>query len=264
MHTKSKSKYLLYTLCNYRNSYYIRILKQFLKALIAFSDLSAFDLCIITDDAAYPILSKIKDLSHFSNVSYVTGPRSTSLDHALLRKFDITQHPHYLEYDRILFLDCDIIVQKDIMNLFKNVKAYKNKLYVAEEGQIDGKYWKANAYLPQDIEYMKEHNIKSFNAGIFLFIPSPVMRTHFINAKIWGEQYKGDHFYDQSIFNYYFNRNKIATISPYLTDIFIMFPDEKKYYPNKILMHIAGISRYKEKAKIMKEYLERIKLVKSL
>ena len=252
------NKYLVYTLVNFRGKYYIDIFKVFLKALLAFSDVSAFDLCIIADELTLPVIEKIKEIKQFPTRHYIKVPVDKTLDTALFRKFDIYQHPNYLEYDRILFLDCDIIVQENIMHLFKAIKAKPNKLYVSQEGSIDSKYWTVDAYLPQNLERMKRNNVKSFNSGTFLFIPTPAMRDHFVKAKEFGLNYKGQHFVDQSIFNYYFLRLNIAQISKYLTNKIVMFPDITRFYPDKMLMHLSGIGGYKTKAPRMKKYFKLI------
>ena len=152
-----------------------------------------------------------------------------------------------------------IIVQDNIVKLFENVKASKNKLYVPEEGDIEGKYWTTDAYLPQNIEYMRKNNIKSFNTGTFLFVPDEKMREHFIRCKEFGLKFSGRMFFDQSALNYYFNRLRIASVNSYMTKKLQMFPDTTKYYKDKMLMHISGIGRYRQKAPIMKAYLEFIK-----
>lgn len=251
--------YLLYTLVNYKNRFYLRMFRQFLLALSSFSDLTKFDLCVISDPTTLPAVKKTEELKPFDNVSYIEVTGSPDLYHALLRKFDIFQHPHFMDYKKILFLDCDILVQDNIVKLFRAVRAMPNRLYAAQEGNIEEKYWTMNAYLPQDFEYMRTHNQRSFNCGAFLFVPTEEMRQHLIRAKSFGENYRGKHFYDQSIMNYYFLRNRIASISPYITKKLQMFPDTSKYYHGKMLMHISGIGMYREKAPIMESYLRFIR-----
>ena len=254
-------KYLLYTLVNYNSKYYLQIFRQFLKALLAFSDLSKFDLCIVTDAATLPDVQKLRDIKSFPSVSYVIVPVDKSLHTALFRKFDITQHPNFMHYDAILFLDCDIIVQNDVLSLFAAVKPKPNKLYVAQEGDLAEYYWRINALKNTNISRMRREHIQSFNSGAFMFKPTQEMKAHFESAKQFGLEYQKSHkfFYDQPIFNYYFNTHKIAKISKYLTDKLQMFPDVTKYYPNKTLMHISGIGNYKTKAPTMRAYLDFIK-----
>lgn len=254
-------KYLLYTLVNFRSQPYVAMFKQFLRALIAFSDLSKFDLAIITDEPTLQSIKKLPELFSFSSTSYVIVQENASLETALFRKFDITKHPNYMDYEKILYLDCDIIVQDDIIKLFQAVKVKSNKLFVAQEGDLAEYYWRINAMKNSNIQKMKSEGLQSFNSGTFLFKPTQTMRDHFENAKRFGLTYMKTHtfFYDQPIFNYYFNKNRIAHISSFLTKKLQMFPDTTKYYPEKTLMHISGIGRYKQKALIMKTYLAFIK-----
>ena len=56
---RMNSKYLLYTLVNYRNMHYIAMFKQFLLALSTFSNTSKFDLCVILDANTMPAVQKL-------------------------------------------------------------------------------------------------------------------------------------------------------------------------------------------------------------
>jgi lipopolysaccharide biosynthesis glycosyltransferase len=194
-------------------------------------------------------------MNKFRKVSYIIHPPDKDLNHALFRKFDITEHPDYLAYDKVLYLDCDILVQDNIVKLFDNVETKPGKLYVVKEGDIEGPYWRSNAYAPGNVEKMRKDGVHSFNAGTFLFAPSEEMRHHFKCAKDFGlYKYKGRHFYDQSTFNYYFNVRRIAEVSPYLNRKVKMFPDINTFYPTKMILHLAGIGDYKMKTRRMKKY----------
>jgi lipopolysaccharide biosynthesis glycosyltransferase len=187
-------------------------------------------------------------------VSYVIVPVNATLETALFRKFDITKHPEFLTYDKILFLDCDILVIQDVMKLFKNIKVNKDKLHVAQEGSLKEPYWRLNAFA-QNISTMILQDKQSFNSGEFIFKPSANMKRHFEQAKEFGLTKSHTKFYDQPVFNYYFNKHNLVVMCPYLSKKLQLFPDPSKQYHNKILLHFTGIGRYEEKAPMMKRYL---------
>jgi len=116
-------RYLIYTLVCYQ-SQYVDMFKVFLQSLLSFSDCSAFDLCIICDDVSAKVLKTLKILEHF-NTYYLITCKYKNLFDVLLCKFDIVQHPNFLDYDRVLYLDSDIVVQKNIMDLFAQVRVKK-------------------------------------------------------------------------------------------------------------------------------------------
>jgi lipopolysaccharide biosynthesis glycosyltransferase len=251
-------KCLIYTLVNFRVEYYTKIFKVFAECLALYSDTSAFELCVITERNTLATIKEILN-KDFPTTFYILIPKDKTLDKALLRKFDITEHPRYLEFDKILFLDTDILVQDNIMKLFKAVETLPNKLYVVQEGDLEEKYWYHGAYKPGDIAQLRKENIQSFNSGIFLFKPSETMRNHLRAAKKFGLEYKGSYkFFDQSVFNYYFNMNRISIISPYMTKKMKMYPEENRYYSTKMMLHVANMSLYKVKADMMKRYLDNV------
>jgi len=252
---------LVYTLVNFNTRDYLEMFKVFLKSLVLFSK-PDFDLLIITDNATKKDIEKLTDLKILKNVFYLTVPTDKDLYHALLRKCDIVGFQDFDKYDKIMYLDCDIIVQNDINKLFKLVKAKPNKLYAPEEGSLNGKYWTLNSYKKNDFKKLNELGIHSFNSGTMIFKPSKEMKKHFENVKKMALEYKGaHHFYDQSFLNYYFNIRNLSS-TDYITDHVVLFPDTAKFYPYKTILHVAGIGRYKEKAKIMKKYLDQIIQVK--
>lgn len=234
-------KCLIYTLVTFRKEYR-KMFEIFLQAL---SSYSGFTLCVISDNVAWLD----------GRVNSILVKKEKTLHAALLNKFDIFKFPDIMTYNRVLFLDCDIIVRDNIMNLFHAIKAKPNKLYVPAEGTMDQEYWTTNAFLPQEIEKYKH---KSFNSGSFMFIPNEQMKIHFENAKKFGMNFTGKTFYDQSIFNYYFNRMNIAQISKYMTDKLQMFPNLESDYKDKLLIHCCGIESYKKKPAFMRRIYKKL------
>ena len=259
----AKRPYLLYVLVNYRTKEYLEMLFLYLKSLLRFSPLASLaklDILVICDEQAkMEIEKKWKDdnwmFSAFNRNYFLVVKRDPSLQYALLRKCDIAHFPHFLEYSKILYMDIDVIVVDDILKVFKNVKRVKDDvLYAAKEGDIEGKFWYLNSYKNTNVAALRREGVHSFNTGLFLFKPSVVMREHFLAVKKFALDYykdaaKGAHgrgFFDQSVFNYYFNIRRL-TNTEHFCDIYQMFPDNGKLYPGKVVLHYAGIGDYKNK-----------------
>ena len=255
----TKNTNLLYVLVNFNTEYYLSMFKVFLESLTLFSNCSKFDFLIICDKVAHKDIKDFEELRKFKKVYFMKVPVDKDLKHALLRKFDIAKFEDFMKYSKILYTDIDMIIQKDINKVFNMIELKPNKLYATEEGEIDGEYWKLNAYKNSNIEKLKQENVKSFNSGFYMFQPSEEMRQHFINVKKLGISYiDKPYFYDQPLLNYYFNINRLSITSKKLKSIYIMFPVETQYYPKAIILHIAGLGRYMQKSQIMKDYLELI------
>lgn len=256
-------KNLLYTLVtgtgDLRTSHYLKMFQSFFKSILLFSDLSAFDMVIICNSSAHRTLQTL--VRKHSNISFLVVGDSPDLNHALLGKCDIALIDGVTTYEKVLYLDCDIIVQEDLAILFKQAKLSKNKFYAPAEGSLNGEYWYLNAYRPSNISRLQGKGVRSFNTGTFMFVPTKSMIEHFKKIKQFALSYGGKHFFDQSFFNYYFNMREMAS-TDFLTTRVVMFPDEAMFYPKKHILHFAGLGRYEEKARIMKRYLKKIIAVK--
>jgi lipopolysaccharide biosynthesis glycosyltransferase len=259
----SENKYLLYTLVTYRTKPYLSMLVLFLESIKQFCTLK-FDILIICDENTHKEMVMLPIIKELGNVSYLHVPASKDLHHALLNKCSISQYKNILQYKKVLYSDCDVIVQRDLTDIFQKLNIQKNMLYAPEEGTLTGKFWYLDAYKESNINRLTKNGTKSFNSGTFMFIPTKLFMKHFDNVKHLGEHYKGkgQSFYDQSFLNYYFNTNNISS-SLYITDVVRIFPEPSVYYPDKYIIHFAGIGRYLEKSKIMKKYLDNLLKLKS-
>lgn len=255
-------KYLLYTLVTYRTKPYLTMFSLFLKSIQQFCTLN-FDILVICDEETHKHIVALPIINELGNISYLHIPRPKNLHHALLNKCSIREYKNILEYKKVLYLDCDIIVQRDLSELFKTIKIKKNVLYAPAEGTLTGKFWFLDAYKESNVERLLNQGTKSFNSGTFIFIPTSSFLKHFERVKLMGEQYKGkEHFYDQSFFNYYFNINNLSS-TEFISDAVRIFPEPSNYYFKKYIIHFAGIGRYLEKSKIMKAYMNNILAIKA-
>lgn len=253
--------YLLYVLVNFDLFHYIEMFKLFIYSVTKYSSVSKIDLLIICDRHAKKKLENMEELQMFKNhYWHVVRQQDTSFKTALLRKFEICNFPHLLDYKKVMYLDIDVLVIDDLLKVFKMVPVRHNTLYATKEGDLEEKHWYLNAYNEGNVAQLKKEGINSFNTGLFMFKPSDTMIHHFKDLYIFSLEYKGHQsFYDQSFMNYYFNMKRMGN-TKYMNNIYVMFPKEDKKYKNKIILHFAGLGRYQDKVSIMTKYIERFNI----
>ena len=107
----------------------------------------------------------------------------------------------------MIFLDCDILVLKDINTIFDTINV-KNKLYVINNPEvIRGSYTSFYHGLQYSVDVVTQKaldlNYYPFNAGQFMFINSNKMRSHFENMRFFIKNWPSLFFFEQSFMNYY-------------------------------------------------------------
>ena len=129
-----------------------------------------------------------------------------------MRKIEIFNYPEIDNYDKILYLDSDIVSVKNIKVFFEK-ELDPNVLYVKSENVDHTSSFhslKSYKYTNEQLMFFKEHDIKPFSCGHFLFKNSIQMNHHFNNIINLVKKYIGNYFYEQSFMNYYFNLNNLT------------------------------------------------------
>lgn len=142
---------------------------------------------------------------------HITPPNMTAMQTSM-RKTEIFSVPGIEKYDKILYLDSDIVVSGALDAIFSVVND-PTKLYVKPDGGNHTEVWWSRPDAPYDAETLgrfKAHNICSFNCGQFAFKNSPEMRRHFDNVvqemkRVFDPSI---HFYEQVFMNNYFCFNE--------------------------------------------------------
>jgi len=223
----------------------------------------AFDFLVICDKKVYKdVISRFERKTFkFSVKFYIVESAKTTME-ASINKLRVFEYPFVSAYDKILFLDCDIIVNLDIMRVFDKsidhqqclIYAYKEKDDVKEH--LSG-FWSLGTYTEKDIEFFKENKIFPFNAGCFLFANTETMKGHFRDVLNWIGSYKGVYFYEQSFMNVYFNTRKMVRYNIIDDDNYVMFPDVERAYPEKMI-HFCGFpGNGKNKVEVMSRYWDK-------
>jgi lipopolysaccharide biosynthesis glycosyltransferase len=150
-------------------------------------------------------------LTEFQNVKIVPCTDSISAMDSSMKKLRIFEYD-ISKYEKVLFIDSDILVDIDLSDMFS--KIVDEKLYAGIESfQYDfhTKPWHSLLnYTEEDLEFFKTNRIFVFNCGLFGFLNSYQMKTHFANILDIIKNYKGKYHYEQSFMNVYFNKRNLV------------------------------------------------------
>lgn len=169
-----------------------------------------------------------------------------------MQKTRIFEYPKIWEYDRALFLDCDIVCMNPLT--FMDYVT-EDKLYVlSDECSHATRFYSLCQYTKDHLEFFERNNIGTFNCGQFAFKICDAMQKHFENVCSLIDDTKTypNFYYEQSHMNHYFNLNNLTI--PLLNE-YVSLP----YLPswsdsNMALVHFAyGNISYKDKLKQMEQ-----------
>lgn len=153
------------------NKDYIELLKIFLITVKLFSSLDEIDFLIMTSDNFSPDIKKLsKDIGIPLLIKFFSF---NSVHEASCARLHIFEYEDIFSYDKVLYLDTDITVQGDLMNIFN--EEIEDKIYAMKEGTIEheihGGWWFDFSKIDKDTVAM--------NGGILLFNASESMKTVF-------------------------------------------------------------------------------------
>ena len=196
---------LIYT-CVFHNKKYVNMLRLFLFSIKRIMNLSGVDILILTDHSLEPAVQELSTLLNLPLKTHVLeGIQTASASSAA--KLTIYDYPEIHNYERILYLDTDILIQHDISSLFTE-PLEKDRLYAMEEGTI-GEVYHGEWFF--DFNTLSSKTA-AFNAGAFLFINSPIIQRvfketySFLNNCILNNQ-RIPPCYEQPYMNYFFIRD---------------------------------------------------------
>jgi len=214
------------------------------------------DIVIICDES---FINDAKEkLKHYNNIYFHPVKDSKSAPEASMNKLKIFDYENINNYEKILFIDSDIIIHTDLNNIFNNINE-DNLLYVKRESlnTEDHKniYYSLQLYTEEQLDNFKRDNTFVFNAGQFGFINSEQMKTHFNNINNLIRNHKGESFYEQSFMNHYFNLHKLKN-DDILDNNVRLFPENDVMYENKII-HFCGLGEGNPKFERMSNYFNK-------
>jgi len=227
--------YLVYLTVGH-DPFFAKLVELCVNSILATTDNSKIDICIMcsSDYQQY--------VSHLPVKIHLTGWTESAMLSSM-RKLEVFNVQNIFDYERVLFLDGDIIVQKSLIPLFEAVTD-SSKLYIFNEyykGQHNHIYFSLLQYTSEELQYLDDNNIIGFNCGQFIFTPTLEMKDHFTNIIHKILNHKGEYFYEQSFMNVYFNMRHTMLDNKLLNDYVRLFPDDGVAYDDKTIIHFAGL-----------------------
>jgi hypothetical protein len=258
----TKSKNLIYfTLFN--NLEYLSMLKLCLNTIFKNCIEPEFDMLFITEKVfVEEILNITKEFK--GKVYFNTDYTAEDSIKASMNKLKIYNFANIQDYEKVLFLDCDIFIMKNLNSVFEE-KWIAEKLCVFNNPEVpvysyNSKFHGLNTVSDGKLAELYYEGILPFNAGHFAFVNTPRMKKHFNNVIWLTENWPGEYFYEQSFMNHYFALNKIVDYTILKEKILLVnllksLVDYKSFC-DKFIVHFIGeaISPEKKLKKIQEYY----------
>lgn len=265
--TKNLLYYVIYT-----NEQYIEMLEMSIASLYKFNNREKFDILIITDTATKKILE-----TKIDGALYHITESPKNMVHGSMNKTKIFDYKSINDYQNILFLDCDTIINADISEIFNTDSDKFHTAYLTDNDVCHLFRSPTQGFTiltDNDVEWFRSRNQQPFNAGQFLFKNSPRMQHHFKNLNWFIDNWTGEHFFEQSFMNYYFCRAELADRNHLKSWVEFLIPEEGNTPRNLPIVHFAGsplkgwvklnfirkcyrdIIIYKKPKPILKEYIK--------
>ncbi len=235
--------------CVFHEDKYLDMFFLFLESVFIYGIDETINILVYTSTL---FMNMIKESHLFNNekIKFEINDTYTNIDTACKAKLDLFNLPSVKNYNKIIYLDTDILVKGDINNVFDVCK--EDILYVLEEGEINSNsdFW-GKTLFGNEVNNYKDQT--AFTSGILLFNNCDKIKDLFIkiNNDIINRPYHFD-FYDQpyivyNAFKYNLYNNKI--LKQFVVN------NDNNIYSDKIIHHFPR----NHKMYIMNMFLNNIK-----
>jgi hypothetical protein len=203
--TIGKKNLLYYTV--YFNTGYVDLLELSLETILNNSKKLKFDVLIITDE---PTLNLIKNTKIWQKIKFKVLITPTPYDgvEASKNKLKLFDFEDINSYQKILFLDCDVVAVGDVNQIFDQ-ELKSDYFYTARNLNIDEGFFTTihhgfECLSKEFVREMRSAGQMPFNAGQFLFLNSQRMKGHFENINWFMKNWSLEYFFEQVFMCYYF------------------------------------------------------------
>ena len=167
-----KSRNLVYC-CVFYNKDYFRLLDLLLKSLKMYSSEGDFDFLVITQKQFEPLVKEIGRTLDLDLKTFCLE-FSTIFQAACARVF-IFDYPEIQAYEKLLYIDTDILIKAPLDPVFQILDGAKDVLYGIESGTIESLNFGAQFFNFSQID----KSLTGINSGTLLFLNSIQMKSLF-------------------------------------------------------------------------------------
>jgi len=211
-----KSKNLIYC-CVFYNKDYFKLLELLLKSMKIFSSLDSFDFLVMTSPEFAPLVSNLRktlglDLKVFTQ-------NFTTIFQAACARLFIFDYPEIEGYEKILYLDTDIIIKSNLAPIFN--LPIQDLLYGIESGTISSQSFGGQFF---DFKYISRET-PGINSGTLLFLNSKTIQDLFTRIRSHVETFtnEGNHppyCMDQPFINFHAIKDSLynnSSLNPHIS-----------------------------------------------
>lgn len=177
-----KSRNLIYC-CVFYNKDYFRLLELLLKSMKIFSTLDSFDFLVMTSPEFVPLVQGIGRTLNL-DIKTFTQNFSTIFQAACARLF-IFDYPEIKGYEKILYIDTDIIIKSNLDPIFD--LPIQDLLYGIESGTISSLSFGGQFFDFENSEIKRE--MPGINSGTLLFLNSKTIQELFSRIRLHVESF---------------------------------------------------------------------------
>ena len=236
-------------ICVFAQQSYVDMFFLLLKSIFSYGNLDSNTVLLVYTSTPFMNIIKQSHLFNDEKIKFEINDDYNNIDKACKARLDLFDLPSISQYEKILYLDTDILVKDDINKVFH--VCTKDILYVLKEGTITREYWGGPLFGNEVNDY---EDITAFTSGILLFNNCKTIKDLF--SKIKEDIVKRPRFfscYDQpyivyNAFKYNLYNNKLL--------IPLVVNNDPNIHSDKVIHHFpGGPGNYGHKMKKMMDFL---------
>ena len=243
-------------ICVFNQIQYVEMFYLLLESIFIYGNLDDNTQILVYTSSNFINIIKENILFNNEKIKFEINDTYNNIDKACKARLDLFNLKSIINYEKILYLDTDIIVKDDINKLFNICN--EEILYVLEEGNINDEsdYWGKSLF---ENELNNYNDLTAFTSGIILLKNCEKIKDLFnkINEDINNRANYIGSFFDQpyivyNAFKYNLYNNKILKS--------LVVNNDNNILSNKILHHFpGGPGSYENKIYYMSIFLNNLK-----